>query len=143
MSFRQLQATEACGEAHPDAGSAVATFSLHCITSLPANQCLLSRCTPLPPPQTLPHVTLCPRASAAATKNPLWCGRGWHREVGIGSWMDIKATGNRSLSRKVLLHGKLTCQECVFCSHVPPPPKTQWVGGQQDSTTGPWRDFRK
>lgn len=129
-SYRQLKLV---GRHTLDAGSAVATFRLHCITSLPANQCLLSHCTHAPPPFAT-DIASC----HSLPREPLLLQPRTHSGVGggstgrwaVGSWMDIKATGNRSLSRKVLLHsphGSLARQEAVFCSRVPPP-KTQWVG---------------
>lgn len=72
-----------------DAGSAAATFRLHCITSLLANQCLLSLSA---------HAPLChrhhlmslsaPGASAAVTRNPLWVGGTGETEIGN---LNIKA----------------------------------------------------
>lgn len=80
-SCRQLKLV---GRHTLDASSAVATFRLHCITSLPANQCLLSRCTHAPPPlpQTLPHVTLCPGSLCCCNQEPTLVWEGVAGEVG-------------------------------------------------------------
>lgn len=127
LSFRHLQATEACREAHPGCWLCCGHIQtvLHYLTSSQsASPEPQHTCSPLP--QTLPHVTLCPWSLYCSDQEPTLGG--WHRRGGS------KKAGCQSHRQQWFLpegsspsHGSPACQECVLCS--PAPPHSDTMGG--------------